>query len=138
MQEIQVWSLCQEDPLEKWIATHFNILAWRISWTEEPGGLLSMGSQSWTQLSDYYIHTILIYIESNAGEHYNFALKVICVLQHSEGEHRPIFIQIFIISDVWYLIWNKNFLLSPFASALRTSFSIFLNIYCRAVGNKLF
>ena len=34
-----------EDPLEKGMATHSNILAWRISWTEEPGGLQSMGSQ---------------------------------------------------------------------------------------------
>ena len=45
MQEIQVQSLDQEDPLEKGMATHFSILAWRIPWTEEPGGLQSMGSQ---------------------------------------------------------------------------------------------
>ena len=36
-----------EDPLEKGMATHSSILAWRIPWTEEPGGLESMGSQSW-------------------------------------------------------------------------------------------
>ena len=36
----------QEDPLEKRMATHSSILAWRIPWTEEPGGLQSMGSQS--------------------------------------------------------------------------------------------
>ena len=45
MQEIQVRTLSQEDPLEKGIATHSSILAWRIPWTEEPGGLQSMGSQ---------------------------------------------------------------------------------------------
>ena len=39
MQETQVRSLGQEDPLEKEIATHSSILAWRIPWTEEPGGL---------------------------------------------------------------------------------------------------
>ena len=39
-----VQSLGQEDPLEKWL-THFSVLAWRIPWTEEPGGLKSMGSQ---------------------------------------------------------------------------------------------
>ena len=39
-----------EDPLEKEIATHSKVLAWRILWTEEPGGLQSMGSQSQTQL----------------------------------------------------------------------------------------
>jgi len=45
MQEIQVRSLGWEDPLEKGMATHSSILAWRIPWTEEPGGLQSMGSQ---------------------------------------------------------------------------------------------
>ena len=45
MQETQVQSLVWEDPLEKERATHSSILAWRIPWTEEPGGLQSMGSQ---------------------------------------------------------------------------------------------
>ena len=44
-QETQVQSLGQEDPLEKGMATHSSILAWRIPWTEEPGVLLSTGSQ---------------------------------------------------------------------------------------------
>ena len=44
-QETQVQSLGREDPLEKEIATHSSILAWRIPWTEEPGGLQSMGFQ---------------------------------------------------------------------------------------------
>ena len=49
MQQTQVLSLGQEDPLEKRMATHSSILAWRIPWTEEPGRLQSMGSQkSWT------------------------------------------------------------------------------------------
>ena len=48
MQEIQGWSLGQEDPLQEGMATHSSILAWRIPWTEEPGGLQSMGSQSGT------------------------------------------------------------------------------------------
>ena len=39
MREIGVWSLGQEDPLEKGMATHSSILAWRIPWAEEPGGL---------------------------------------------------------------------------------------------------
>ena len=45
MQETQVQSLDWEDPLEKGMATHSSILAWRIPWTEELGGLQSMGSQ---------------------------------------------------------------------------------------------
>ena len=44
VQETQVQSLDWEDPLEKGTATHSSILAWRISLTEEPGGLQSMGS----------------------------------------------------------------------------------------------
>ena len=45
IQETQDQSLGQEDPLEKGMATHLNILAWRIPWTEEPGGPQSMGLQ---------------------------------------------------------------------------------------------
>ena len=45
MQEIRIQSLGQEDPLEKGMVTHSSILALRIPWTEEPGGLPSMGSQ---------------------------------------------------------------------------------------------
>ena len=68
MQETQVWSLGQEDPLEKGMATHSSSLAWRIPWTEEPepGGLQSMGSQrvrhSWVTnafkkiTSDFYMY----------------------------------------------------------------------------------
>ena len=43
----QTWvpSLGQEDPLEKGMATYYSIVAWKIPWTEEPGGLQSMGSQ---------------------------------------------------------------------------------------------
>ena len=44
MQETQVPSLVQEDPLEKKMATHSSVLAWEIPWTEEPGGLQSVGS----------------------------------------------------------------------------------------------
>ena len=45
VQETWVQSLGWEDPLEKEMATHSSILAWKISWTEEPGGLQSMGLQ---------------------------------------------------------------------------------------------
>ena len=46
VQETKVQSLAWEDPLEKGIATHSSILAWRIPWTEESGGLPSLESQS--------------------------------------------------------------------------------------------
>ena len=45
MQETQVQSLGQADPLEEEMATHSSILAWKLPWTEEPGGLQSTGSQ---------------------------------------------------------------------------------------------
>ena len=45
MQETQVCSLGQGDPLEKGMATHSSILAWRIPWMQEPGGLQSIGLQ---------------------------------------------------------------------------------------------
>ena len=52
---MQVRSLGREDPLEEGKATHSSIVAWRIPQTEEPGGLQSMGSQSWTRLSDQHL-----------------------------------------------------------------------------------
>ena len=53
MQETRLQSLGLEYPLEEEMATHSSTLAWRILWTEEPGRLQSMGSQSRTQLSDF-------------------------------------------------------------------------------------
>ena len=53
VQERWVQSVGWDDPLEKEMATYSSILAWEIPWTEEPGGLQSLGSQmSWTRLSD--------------------------------------------------------------------------------------
>ena len=52
MQETWVGFLSREDPLEKGMATHCSILAWKIQLTEEPGWLQSVGSQSQTQLSN--------------------------------------------------------------------------------------
>ena len=55
LQETRVWSMGCEDPLEEVMATHSSILAWRISWTEEPGGLQSIRSQGvgcdWSDLA---------------------------------------------------------------------------------------
>ena len=55
IQKTWVRSLGREDALEKEMATHPNILAWRIPWTEEPGGLQSMGSQR--DISNSHTHT---------------------------------------------------------------------------------
>ena len=53
MQEIWVQPWGWEDPMEKEMATHSSILAWKIPWTQEPGGLQSMGvTKKWTQLGN--------------------------------------------------------------------------------------
>ena len=62
MQETQVQSLGEEDPLEKEMVTHSSILAWKIPWMEEPGGLQSMESQSQTRLSEFAF-AIVSYID---------------------------------------------------------------------------
>ena len=54
MQETRVPSLGWEDPLEEAMVTHSSILAWRIPWTEEPGGLQSMGSQRVNRATDTF------------------------------------------------------------------------------------
>ena len=50
-QEMQIRSLSRQDSLEKRMTLYSNIIAWRIAWTEDPGGLQSRGSKSWTKLS---------------------------------------------------------------------------------------
>ena len=69
VQETRVWSLCQEDHLEKGMAIHSSILAWRIPWTEETGGLPSMGLQrvrhDWANNTRVYI----IHTHTHANTH---------------------------------------------------------------------
>ena len=63
MQEMLVWYQGPEDPLEKEMATHSSVLAWKIPWTEEPGGLHSMGSQKvrhdWATNTHTDMHTYM-------------------------------------------------------------------------------
>ena len=68
MQETRVQSLGQEDPLQKEMATHCSILAWRIPWTEEPGRLQSMESQRRTQLSELLQLTFKIALLVKGGK----------------------------------------------------------------------
>ena len=64
MQETWVLSLGREDPLEEGMETHSNILAWRIPWTEDPGGLQSMGLNTTEQLNNNNVmyYSALYYI----------------------------------------------------------------------------
>ena len=69
MQETWVWSLDWEDPMEEGLATHSSILAWRIPWTEEPGGLQSVGWQrarhNW--VTNTHTHTLKSYCSVQRG-----------------------------------------------------------------------
>ena len=87
MQGTQVQSLGQEDPLDKRMATHSNILAWRIPWTEEPGGLQSMGSQrvghDWATKTIKVLNlspkVYAVFILLNFGLFWNPCVNVYCV-----------------------------------------------------------
>ena len=81
MQETRVQSLSQEDPLEKDMATHSSILAWRIPWREEPSGLHSRGSQSvrrdWSNLAHTQPFKLL---PSSSIKYFSFLLTLIFLL----------------------------------------------------------
>ena len=74
-QEMWVLSLGQEDPLEEEMATHSRILAWKIPWTEEPGGLQSMGGKE----LDKTMHT---HTSCFRGRGYFLCLQVLCSLKY--------------------------------------------------------
>ena len=69
VQETRIWSLGQEDPREKEMATHSSVLAWRIPWTEEPGGL----QRAW---HNWAINTFIFKYVLNPGD------KNICSFKH--------------------------------------------------------
>ena len=85
MQETWVQSLGWEDPLEKEMATHSSILAWRIPWTEEPGGLQSMVSQRVRH--DWVTNTFTFFLSSWVT--YLIGGCIVCVSSlHSWNRHR--------------------------------------------------
>ena len=71
MQGTRVQPLGQEDPLEEGVATHFSILSWRIPWTEESGGLQSMGSQRVGHDGNNLAHTL----KPSSTNHHSRSLK---------------------------------------------------------------
>ena len=77
MKETGAQSLGQEDPLEKGMATHSSILAWRIPWTEEPGGLQSMGLKRvrHDRVTNTYTFTFTFLLESPSLNQYLLGLK---------------------------------------------------------------
>ena len=80
MQKTQAWSLGWEDPLEKGMATHFSVLAWKIPRTEEPGKLQSMGLQrvrhnwsEWAHQHAYINDYIIYYYQCNININADFS-----------------------------------------------------------------
>ena len=89
MREIWVWSLGWEDPLEDNTASHSSILAWKIPWTEKPGGLQSTGSQrvrqDWSDLSHSYIFiTVVLFLNLPNPMLYVTSFCKTCILNHIE------------------------------------------------------
>ena len=81
MQEIQVQSLGWDDPLEEEMATHSSILAWRVPWTEEPGGLRSIRSQRIRYNRSNLSHTHIYRIDKQQDptmQHYIQYAKIKC------------------------------------------------------------
>ena len=107
MWETWVWSLGGEDPLEEGMATHSSILAWRIPWTEEPGGLQSMGSQrvghDWAtkHIFFFFLKHILLIVkrEVHKVSHINILLL------------RAILITVMGMYKVLYVAYYRTFLL---------------------------
>ena len=90
---MRVWSLGQEDPLEESMAIHSSILAWRILWTEEPGGQPSIVSQrdrhGWSNLAEHstWIDYIYMYIKLSILCYYAILHSLFCCSKSSRFEH---------------------------------------------------
>ena len=101
MRETQVQSLCQEDPLEKGMAIHSNILAWRILWTEEPGGLQSM--EPWGCKESDMTEQLAV---SRAVSLRSLQSVCVCVHAHGGGGVSPLYLYLVILQvglgrEVW-------------------------------------
>ena len=110
MQEMQVQSLGQEDPLEKEMATHSSILAWEIPWTEESSRLQSIASQkSWTWLSDWTITTT------------NYLINLL-TSEGQKAKHGPLMVKNQSIGTVFLLETSVENLLSCFFQLLKDTY----------------
>ena len=130
MPETWVWSLCQEDPLKKGMATHSSTLAWGIPWMEEPGGQQSMESQrvrhNWeTNTQQYKIYVIWYFTSKNSNSYttkicynkfskshilykYMFGLEVRQDGQYSFAEFLNIYISLWKSLQIYRLIFSAK------------------------------
>ena len=89
MQETWVWSLDWEDPLEKGMETLSNVLAWRISWTEEPDGPHSMASQSVRHNSEPHTLSLSLLVPCNLHTYFHIHLSIILHVNHIPSFSNP-------------------------------------------------
>ena len=117
VQKTWVRSLGQQDPLEKGMTNHSSILSWRIPWTEEPGGLHSMGSQSQTRLNDYtHTHTHTHTHTQRKGGPGEQALK--------KGQHDKVW-----WSPAWWSMMKSCMVLTQLKKIFKVSPSLQVNAY---------
>ena len=102
VQEVRVWALIQEDPLEEAMATHSRVLAWEIPWMGEPGGLKPMGLQrvrhKWA-----YTHTNRIQLGIYVGTILKFLLTVLSTVPSKNGTVTSSSLSYFGLSEIVYL-----------------------------------
>ena len=105
MEETWVWSLGWKAPLKKGMAIHSSILVWEISWTEEPGGLQSMGSQkSWTRLNNWTTTTAkCIYLNATLNSSSHFPAVSTDLFSMSVPEHPLLMVHVISLNcnDSW-------------------------------------
>ena len=113
-----IWSLSREDPLEEGIATHSGILAWRISWTVEPGWLQSIGSQTvghdWNHLAHVRIYThVYLQIRKPIGifisKYYYLSISLFFVLKRIFVKNNPLY-NYWFVSQFWIMYWYASML----------------------------
>ena len=101
-QETRVWSLGQEDPLQKEMATHSSIHSWKIPWTEEPGGLQCMGSQRVGHDWATSLHFTSLHFTSLHSPPLLFDLAMLAFVEFPMC-HAPLVLRL----DISYSFWSK-------------------------------
>ena len=101
MQETWVWSLGWEDPLEKEMATHSSIPAWKIPWTQEPCGLQSLGSQSQTRLKRLSMKKI----QEVGAEYKNFSFIYYITAHKSLQNQCMLSYHLFVFCSLFFFSW---------------------------------
>ena len=111
-------SLGWEDPLEEGMATHSSVFAWRIPWTEAPGGLLSIGSQrvrhDWSNLP--FMHSLsTLYCTRHWTKQYIvwFTLRIMCHFHHFKDKEAEAFERLGDLSKAAWIISGRPSLLCP-------------------------